>query len=57
MNYEIINRKETKINNKLINKFNSDIEQINKIDRSIEDFKFNVSIANFMKFIIFLIKI
>ena len=48
MNYEIINRKETKINNKLINKFNSDIEgQINKIDRSIEDFKFNVSIANF----------
>ena len=48
MNYEIINRKETKINNKLINKFNLDIEgQINKIDRSIEDFKFNVSIANF----------
>ena len=48
MNYQIINRKETKINNKLINKFNSDIEgQINKIDRSIEDFKFNVSIANF----------
>tara|TARA_B100001057_G_scaffold486463_1_gene567689 strand:+ start:51 stop:2558 length:2508 start_codon:yes stop_codon:yes gene_type:complete len=44
----IINRKETKIDKEIINKFNTEIENLaNKIDISIKDFKYNVSIALF----------
>ena len=48
LNTLIINRKEKKINEKLVTKLNNEIDKIVvRIDESINDFKFNVSIANF----------
>ncbi len=44
----IINREEGKVDQEIINKFNNEIDNsANKIDVSIKDFKFNVSIALF----------
>ena len=48
LNIEIISREEKKIDKKLIDKFNLEIENlISKIDSTIDDFKFNVTIAHF----------
>ena len=48
LNDQIISRKESKINQETVNKFNSQIDNlINRIDRSIREFKFNVTIAHF----------
>ncbi len=48
LNLLIINREETKNNENLLKKFNSEITKlIGKIDTSIKEFKFNVSIALF----------
>ena len=48
LNIEIISRKESKIDNQDTNNFNLEIENlVSKIDVSIEEFKFNVSIAHF----------
>jgi len=48
LNFLIINRNEKKIENEHENKFNSEVNiLVSKIDRSIEEFKFNVSIAHF----------
>ena len=48
LNLLIINREETKNNENLLKKFNSEITKlIEKIDTSIKEFKFNVSIALF----------
>ena len=48
LNNQIISRKEIKINRNITNKFISEINNLSgKIDKSIEDFKFNVSIAHF----------
>ena len=48
LNLLIVNRKETKINKELISKFNLEITNlVEKIDTSIREFKFNVSIALF----------
>ncbi len=48
LNHTVINRSEKKISNNSIARFNSSINNlISKIDKSIEDFKFNVSIAHF----------
>ena len=48
LNNLIHQRKEQKSDLKIIDKFNLEVENlINKIDRSIEEFKFNVSIAHF----------
>jgi len=48
LNLLIVNRKETKNNKELISKFNLEITSlIGKIDTSIKEFKFNVSIALF----------
>ena len=48
LNNQIISRKEIKINRNVTNKFISEINNLSgKIDKSIEDFKFNVSIAHF----------
>ena len=48
LNNNILNRNEEKGNQTLTNDFNSRIETlVNKIDKSIEGFKFNVSIAHF----------
>ena len=48
LNNQILNRKELKNENSLENKFNLEINNfINKIDSSINDFRFNVSIALF----------
>ena len=48
LNTLIINRKEKKINEKFVVKLNNEIDKIVvRIDESINDFKFNVSIANF----------
>ena len=44
----VINRKENKVDNKLIKNFSSEVDQLaSKIDKSINDFRFNVSIAHF----------
>ena len=48
LNIEIISREEKKIDKRLIDKFNLEIENlISKIDSTIDDFKFNVTIAHF----------
>ena len=48
LNNQIITRKEDKINEKIINDFNSKIDKaISKIDNTIEEFRFNVTIAQF----------
>ena len=48
LNYAILSRKEKKINQELTNKFNLEIDNlVNKIDKAIDEFKFNVSIAHF----------
>ena len=48
LNHTIINRSEKKISDNSITGFNSSINNlISKINKSIEDFKFNVSIAHF----------
>ena len=48
LNTIIINRLEKNVNDKLVEKFQSEIDNlINKIDNSIGDFRFNVSIAHF----------
>ena len=48
LNTQILSRKESKIDNKDINSFNLEIENLaSKINNSIEEFKFNVSIAHF----------
>ena len=48
LNTQILSRKESKIDNKDINNFNLEIENLAcKINNSIEEFKFNVSIAHF----------
>ncbi len=48
LNTIIINRLEKNVNEKLVEKFQSEIDNlINKIDNSIGDFRFNVSIAHF----------
>jgi len=48
LNSIIINRKEQMIDREFNDKFNLEIDAlVNKIDRSIEEFKFNVSIAHF----------
>ncbi len=48
LNLQIISRRENKINKEIINKFDLEIDSLaSKIDKSIEDFKFNVSIAHF----------
>ena len=47
-NHQIISRKEIKSNEKINKNFNLEIDSlVNKIDKSIEEFKFNVSIAHF----------
>tara|TARA_B100001121_G_C18537083_1_gene548933 strand:- start:187 stop:876 length:690 start_codon:yes stop_codon:yes gene_type:complete len=51
LNLIIVNRKKTTSDNELSKKFNSDIDVLmSKIDSSINDFKFNVSIALFYEF-------
>ena len=48
LNFQIKNRLERKANHSIVEKYNSDItELISKIDKSINEFKFNVSIALF----------
>jgi len=48
LNLQVTSRKETKINSDITKKFSSEIENLaNKIDKSIAEFKFNVSIAHF----------
>ena len=48
LNHQIISRKEIKSNEKINKNFNLEIDSlVNKIDKSIEEFKFNVSIAHF----------
>ena len=48
LNIQIISRKEQGINEEMTRKFNAEIDILaNKIDRSIEEFKFNVTIAHF----------
>ena len=48
LNSEILSRKEGEIDNQDINNFNLEIENLaSKIDNSIDEFKFNVSIAHF----------
>ena len=48
LNVEIMKRKEKKINQDVENKFNLEIQSLSsKINSSIEEFKFNVSIAHF----------
>ena len=48
LNLEIMKRKEKKLNQDVENKFNLEIESLSsKINSSIEEFKFNVSIAHF----------
>ena len=48
LNDQIINRKEKEINKNLESKFEIQINNLaNKIDKTIETFKFNVSIAHF----------
>ena len=48
INYSIFLRKEKKIDREVETKFISEINShVNKIDRSIKDFRFNVSIAHF----------
>ena len=48
LNHTIINRSEKKISDNSIAQFNSSVNNlISKINKSIEDFKFNVSIAHF----------
>ena len=45
---QIITRKEKKINKKISEKFNLDVDVLSyKIDKAIEEFKFNVAIAHF----------
>ena len=48
LNNMIIKKEEKSVNQKIVDSFNLEIDQlIYKIDKSIEDFKFNVSIAHF----------
>jgi len=48
LSFQIINRKDKKINKEFENKFLIELEHLfSKIDRSIEAFKFNVTIAHF----------
>ena len=48
LNSQILKRKENKINNQITNQFDSLINNLAaKIDKSIEEFKFNVTIAHF----------
>ncbi len=48
LNNLIIARKEGKINKKVINDFNSKIDMaVSKIDKTIDEFRFNVTIAQF----------
>ena len=48
LNQIILNRKNKKNNKKIDDEFNSQIDQlISKIDKTIEEFRFNVSIAHF----------
>ena len=48
LNIQIISRKENQTNQEMINKFNSEIDHlVSKIDKTIEEFKFNVTIAHF----------
>ena len=48
LNSEILSRKEGKVDDQETSNFNLEIENLaSKIDNSIEDFKFNVSIAHF----------
>ena len=48
LNVQILSKKENKIDKDLVKKFNLEIDNIAfKIDKSIEEFKFNVTIANF----------
>ena len=48
LNTEILSRKEGKVDDQETSNFNLEIENLaSKIDNSIEDFKFNVSIAHF----------
>ena len=48
LNYAILSRKEKKMNQEVTNKFNLEIDNLaNKIDKAIDEFKFNVSIAHF----------
>ena len=54
LNHTIMNRSE-KISDSSITRFNSSVNNlISKINKSIEDFKFNVSIAHFYEVIIYL---
>jgi leucyl-tRNA synthetase len=48
LNFQILKRKEGKINNQVTNQFDKIINNLaSKIDQSIEEFKFNVTIAHF----------
>ena len=48
LNFQIRSRKEKKINEKLCIQFTAELDSLTlKIDKSIEDFKFNVAIAHF----------
>ena len=48
LNYQILERKERKINKDLISKFNLEINGlVSKVDKTIEDLKFNVTISHF----------
>ena len=48
LNFQIGSRKEKKINEKLCIQFTAELDSLTlKIDKSIEDFKFNVAIAHF----------
>ncbi|MDA7715596.1 leucine--tRNA ligase, partial [Pelagibacteraceae bacterium] len=48
LNNRVIEKKESNINKKIDDKFNLEIDNLaSKINRSIEEFKFNVSIAHF----------
>jgi leucyl-tRNA synthetase len=48
LNIQIISRKEQEIKEEITKKFDAEIDILaNKIDRSIEEFKFNVTIAHF----------
>ena len=48
LNVQIRSRKENTINNKLVERFDLSIDTlVKKIDKSIEEFKFNVTIAHF----------
>ena len=48
LNLQIISRKKSDINKEINEKFNLEIENlVSKIDNSIEEFKFNVTIAHF----------